>query len=150
MKLLTALVAGLIFGLGLLLSGMSNPAKVIGFLDLAGNWDPSLVFVMVGAIAVASIGFAFAKKRTTSLLNLPMQIPGNKRVDQRLVFGSALFGIGWGLAGICPGPSLVLLGMGIGKGALFFVAMLASMGIFEFVLQGNRKSASGKAASHSQ
>lgn len=150
MNLLTALIAGLIFGLGLLISGMSNPAKVIGFLDLAGNWDPSLAFVMAGAIAIATVGFALARKRTTSLLQLPIQLPTNKQIDIRLVLGSALFGIGWGLAGICPGPSLVLLGMGVGKGVLFVVAMLAGMGIFEFVLQGNKNSQSKSATTHSQ
>jgi uncharacterized membrane protein YedE/YeeE len=150
MSLLTALIAGILFGLGLLLSGMSNPAKVIGFLDLSGNWDPSLALVMVGAIAVASMGFTLARKRATSILQLPMQIPTSKQIDRRLLLGSALFGIGWGLAGICPGPALVLCGMGVVKGALFVGAMLAGMGIFEFILQGNKKMQHNDAATASQ
>ena len=85
---ITAIVAGLIFGFGLLISGMSNPAKVIGFLDLAGNWDPSLAFVMAGAIGVAGVAFSIAKKRTSSLLHLPMQLPTSKQIDARLVLGS--------------------------------------------------------------
>lgn len=136
-----ALIAGLIFGLGLLVSGMSNPAKVLGFLDLAGNWDPSLAFVMAGAIAVATVGFTFASKRARSLLNLPMQFPISTLIDKRLLIGSALFGIGWGLAGICPGPALVLCGMGYGKGLIFVLAMLAGMAIYEFVLNGIGKAA---------
>jgi uncharacterized membrane protein YedE/YeeE len=131
MAIFLSLVAGLVFGLGLIVSGMSNPAKVLGFLDLAGAWDPSLAFVMVGAIAVAAIGFAFARRRQRSLLGLEMQIPAARDIDRRLVGGSILFGIGWGVAGFCPGPALVALGMGQGKAALFVIAMLAGMGIFE-------------------
>ncbi|MFM0412702.1 DUF6691 family protein, partial [Paraburkholderia dipogonis] len=103
MGLLAALISGLLFGVGLMVSGMANPAKVLGFLDLAGRWDPSLAFVMVGAIAVGSIAFLFAKRRKKSLLGLPMQIPASTNVTMRLVLGSAVFGVGWGLAGFCPG-----------------------------------------------
>lgn len=126
-----ALIAGLIFGLGLILAGMANPAKVLGFLDLAGAWDPSLALVMGGAIAVASIAFALANKRETSLLGITINLPTARHIDKRLVIGGLLFGIGWGLAGICPGPAFVLLGSGSHKGLLFLIAMLVGMGIFE-------------------
>ncbi len=131
MQIVTSLVAGLVFGLGLILSGMSDPAKVLGFLDLAGPWDPSLAFVMGGAIGVGLVAFAVARQRTQSLLGLPMRLPTTRVIDRRLVGGSLLFGIGWGLAGFCPGPALVALGMGEGKAALFVGAMLAGMGLFE-------------------
>ncbi len=128
-----AFLAGLVFGIGLLLSGMADPAKVLGFLDLAGSWDPSLALVMVGAIAVATIGFAVARRRTTSLLGTPIRLPTKRSIDRRLVVGSTLFGAGWGLAGFCPGPALVALGMGEGKAIVFVVAMLAGMGLFELI-----------------
>jgi len=129
----TSLLAGLVFGLGLILSGMANPAKVLGFLDLAGAWDPSLAFVMAGAIAVAAPAFAFAKQRTATLLGAAMKLPGSRDIDRRLVMGSVLFGIGWGVAGFCPGPGLVALGMGEIKALVFVGAMLAGMGIFEWI-----------------
>jgi uncharacterized membrane protein YedE/YeeE len=128
-----SLLAGLVFGLGLIVSGMANPAKVLGFLDLAGAWDPSLAFVMAGAIAVAAFAFALAKKRTASLLGGAMKLPGSREIDRRLVIGSVLFGIGWGIAGFCPGPGLVALGMGEIKALVFVAAMLAGMGIFELI-----------------
>ncbi|RKF48945.1 YeeE/YedE family protein [Paraburkholderia fungorum] len=133
MGLLTALLSGLLFGIGLMVSGMANPAKVLGFLDIAGRWDPSLAFVMLGAIAVASIAFRFSKRRKKSLLGLPVQIPAGTTVTRRLVLGSAIFGVGWGLAGFCPGPALVTLGAGFPKAWGFVVAMLAGMAIFELV-----------------
>ena len=128
-----SLFAGLVFGLGLIVSGMANPAKVRGFLDLAGPWDPSLAFVMAGAIAVAAFAFALAKKRTASFLGAAMKLPGSRDIDGRLVIGSVLFGIGWGVAGFCPGPGLVALGMGEIKALIFVGAMLAGMGIFELI-----------------
>ena len=131
MSSIFALLAGLIFGLGLIISGMADPAKVLGFLDLAGNWDPSLMFVMGGAVVVAAV--AFAKKRTHSLLGFEMQLPTARHIDRRLIGGNVLFGIGWGLAGICPGPGLVLLGAGVAQGAVFVAAMLAGMALFEVV-----------------
>jgi uncharacterized protein len=134
MQVLASLLAGLIFGLGLLLSGMANPAKVLGFLDLAGAWDPSLALVMAGAIAVGLVAFTLAKGRTHSLLGAEMKLPGARQIDRRLVGGSLLFGIGWGVAGFCPGPALVALGMGQAKAVVFVLAMLAGMGLFE-VLQ---------------
>ncbi len=130
---LFALVAGLIFGIGLILAGMANPAKVLAFLDLAGAWDPSLAFVMGGAIAIGIFTFAIAGKRNLSLLGLPMHLPTARNLDNRLVIGSLLFGVGWGLAGICPGPALVLLGAGSSKGTVFVIAMLIGMGIFEWL-----------------
>lgn len=133
MPLFYAWVAGLVFGIGLLVSGMTNPAKVIGFLDVSGRWDPSLAFVMGGAIAVAAVGFKFARTRTRSLLGLPMNLPTARNIDRRLVMGSLLFGVGWGVAGICPGPALVLLGSGIPEGVVFVIAMLAGMGLFEWL-----------------
>lgn len=131
MLVLTAFLSGLVFGLGLILSGMANPAKVLGFLDLAGAWDPSLALVMVGAIAVAFAPFAWARKRQKSLLGAPMQLPTATRLDRRLVVGSLVFGAGWGLAGFCPGPALVALGMGVPQAYVFVLAMLAGMGLFE-------------------
>ncbi|MEO7009529.1 MAG: YeeE/YedE family protein [Caldimonas sp.] len=131
MAIFTSLLAGLVFGLGLVISGMANPAKVVGFLDLAGAWDPSLAFVMAGAIAVGLIAFAVARKRTFSLLGAEMRLPTARRIDMRLVGGSLLFGVGWGVAGFCPGPGLVALGMGESKAVVFVLTMLLGMGVFE-------------------
>lgn len=128
-----ALLAGAVFGIGLIVSGMADPAKVLGFLDLAGNWDPSLAFVMGGAILVGVVSFTFARKRTVSLLGLQMRMPTATQVDRRLVGGGLLFGIGWGIAGFCPGPALVALGMGEQKALVFVVAMLIGMGLFELL-----------------
>ncbi len=125
--------AGLVFGIGLIVSGMSDPAKVLGFLDIAGKWDPSLALVMGGAIAVGLVAFALAKRRQTSWLGLPMLLPVARHIDRRLVMGSLLFGVGWGVAGICPGPALVLVGAGVSKGLIFTAAMLAGMGVFELL-----------------
>jgi uncharacterized membrane protein YedE/YeeE len=132
--LVSAFAVGLLFGLGLLTSGMANPAKVLGFLDLAGAWDPSLALVMGGAVAVGLVGFGFAGKRALSLLGAPLQVPTRRDIDRPLVLGSLGFGIGWGLAGFCPGPALVALGAGELKAAVFTLAMLAGMGVYE-VLQ---------------
>ena len=126
-----SLLAGLAFGVGLVMAGMANPAKVLGFLDLAGRWDPSLIFVMAGGISVAACGFWVARRRTASLLGFEMSLPSAGRVDPALIGGGAAFGIGWGLAGICPGPALVLLGAGSAKALIFFVAMLCGMAIHE-------------------
>ena len=131
MTRLLAFAFGLLFGLGLIISGMSNPAKIIGFLDLAGPWDPSLMFVMMGAIAIGVVAFTLAQRRPQSLLGAPMQLPTARAIDPRLVMGSALFGVGWGLAGICPGPALVLVGSGSIKGIIFALALLAGMALFE-------------------
>ncbi|MBY0269350.1 MAG: YeeE/YedE family protein [Burkholderiales bacterium] len=130
MNLFTSFLAGLVFGLGLIVSGMANPAKVLGFLDLAGAWDPSLLLVMGGAIAVGVIAFFIARRRTVSLLGTPMRLPTSRDIDRRLVGGSLLFGIGWGVAGFCPGPGLVALGMGEVKALVFVAAMLGGMGLW--------------------
>jgi uncharacterized membrane protein YedE/YeeE len=128
-----AFVAGLVFGLGLIVAGMVNPAKILGFLDVAGKWDPSLALVMAGAITVGLVAFALARRRTMSALGLPMQLPSARTLDTRLVGGSVVFGIGWGLAGFCPGPAIVALGAGYAKAAVFVVAMLLGMGAFELI-----------------
>ncbi len=122
---------GLLFGLGLILSGMTDPSKVLGFLDLAGLWDPSLAFVMGGAILMSLGAFTLAKNRTTSFLGGAMQMPTSRDIDKRLVTGSLLFGAGWGLAGFCPGPALVSVGTGNPKAVVFVLAMLAGMALFE-------------------
>jgi uncharacterized membrane protein YedE/YeeE len=138
MHAFTSLVAGLLFGIGLIVSGMANPAKVLGFLDLAGAWDPSLALVMAGAIGVGLPAFAFAKSRPRSLLGAPIELPRERKVDRRLVGGSLLFGIGWGIAGFCPGPALVALGMRRGEALVFVLAMLAGMAVFEVLERARR------------
>ena len=131
MYALFAFIAGLAFGIGLVVSQMASPAKVLGFLDLAGRWDPSLALVMVAAIAVAVVGFALAGRRPTTLLGTPLQLPTTRVIDARLIGGALLFGVGWGLAGFCPGPALVALGAGQVKALVFVAAMLAGMLAFE-------------------
>ena len=135
-------LAGLLFGLGLILSGMTNPAKVIGFLDITGTWDPSLAFVMGGAILVAIVAFRFAKKRTANFLGGAMRMPTSDMIDKRLVIGSLLFGAGWGMAGFCPGPVLVSMAAGHEKALIFVVAMLVGMMVFEIAerAQSSKKS----------
>ncbi|VVE88452.1 DUF6691 family protein [Pandoraea bronchicola] len=128
-KLVFAFAGGLVFGLGLILAGMANPAKVLGFLDVTGKWDPSLAFVMGGAIAVGLVGFRLARSRPMAWTGEPRVWPASRGLDKRLVLGALLFGVGWGMAGICPGPALVLLGAGSGKGLLFVVAMIAGMAL---------------------
>jgi hypothetical protein len=132
MQRLSEFIVGLLFGLGLLLSGMTDPGKVIGFLDLFGQWDPSLGFVMGGAILVGFFAFAFAKKRTRSFLGDALTLPTSNIIDRRLVIGSLLFGAGWGLAGFCPGPALVSMAAGQEKALIFVAAMVLGMTIFEF------------------
>lgn len=127
MVIFVALIAGLVFGLGLILSGMANPAKVQNFLDFFGDWDPSLALVMVGAIAVGLLAFTGAKKRTTSLLGEPMQLPTANSIDAHLLLGAAMFGVGWGLAGFCPGPAVMNLFTGHHEVWWFVGAMLAGM-----------------------
>ena len=133
MSIITSFLAGLVFGLGLIVSGMADPAKVLGFLDLAGAWDPSLAFVMGGAIGVGVVAFFVARKRTVSFLGAEMKMPTARHIDRRLVLGGLTFGVGWGIAGFCPGPGLVAFGMGEAKAAVFVAAMLAGMAIFELI-----------------
>lgn len=130
---LVSLISGLFFGAGLLLSGMANPSKVIGFLDLAGAWDPSLALVMGGAILVGLVAFSFAKKQTVSVLGFDMKLPKSTIIDKRLIIGSIGFGIGWGLAGFCPGPALVAFGAGETKAIVFVAAMIAGIAAFQVV-----------------
>ncbi|HEY9210169.1 MAG TPA: DUF6691 family protein [Methylotenera sp.] len=134
-----SLLSGLIFGIGLILAGMANPAKVLAFLDIAGLWDPSLGLVMAGAIGVGLIAFAVAKRRNLSYLGFSIQLPTNRVIDKRLVLGSLAFGVGWGLVGICPAPAFVLLGVGSSKGIIFVIAMVIGMGIYE-LLESFKKS----------
>ena len=135
MPALTALLAGLIFGLGLIVSGMVNPIKVLGFLDITSAWDPSLAFVMAGAILIAAPAFSLAKQRTVSLIGAEMKLPVSGQIDRRLLLGSIAFGTGWGIAGFCPGPGLVAFAMGEAKAVVFVIAMLAGMSMFELIEQ---------------
>ena len=131
--IMAALAAGTLFGLGLLVSGMADPGKVQSFLDLFGAWDPSLAVVMAGALAIGALGFADTSRQELSALGLPMRLPATRDIDSRLVVGSAIFGVGWGLAGLCPGPAIVALASGSSKASLFAGAMLAGMAIYEAV-----------------
>lgn len=142
MSIVSALLSGLLFGLGLIVSGMSDPSKVLGFLDLAGAWDPSLAFVMGGAILVGSLVFPFASKRTNSITGKPMRLPTATTIDRRLVLGGLTFGVGWGLAGYCPGPALASLVLGGTKPWVFILAMLIGMAVFEVIekVSGKRES----------
>lgn len=129
----SSFLIGLIFGIGLIIAGMSNPTKVLAFLDLAGAWEPSLIVVMLSAIPIAAIGFRFARKRRLSVLHCAIQLPSATHFDARLIIGSILFGVGWGIAGICPGPAIVLLGSGAPKAFWFLSALGAGMLTFELL-----------------
>ena len=131
MHALSAFAVGLVFGIGLIISGMTDPSKIIGFLNLAGPWDPSLALVMGGAVGVGLLAFHFARRRTSAFLGGAMHLPTARQIDGRLVLGSLAFGVGWGLAGYCPGPAVVSVGMGQGKAIVFVVAMIAGMGLYE-------------------
>lgn len=131
MDILSSFIVGLIFGIGLILAGMTDPSKVIGFLDVAGLWDPSLAFVMGGAILVGVVAFRFARKRSAAFFGGAMRLPSRDDIDRRLVLGSLAFGVGWGMAGFCPGPALTALGTGNGKAVIFVLAMIAGMALFE-------------------
>lgn len=122
-----AAISGIIFGLGLIIAGMTEPSKVLAFLDLFGAWDPSLALVMAGAIGIAIVPFTILRKRTLAWSGELLRFPKKTEIDSRLIGGSLLFGIGWGIAGICPGPSIVLLGAGIAKGAAFVLMMCLGM-----------------------
>ena len=135
MQIISAGLVGLVFGLGLILGGMTNPAKVIGFLDLAGAWDPSLGLVMGGAMVIAAAAFKVAKRRARSVLGATLQIPQSRVIDKRLILGSLAFGAGWGLAGFCPGPALVSVASGAAEALVFVAAMLAGMALFEYLLR---------------
>ena len=141
MHALTAFAAGLVFGIGLIVSGMSDPSKVIGFLDLAGRWDPSLAFVMGGAVLVGLAAYRYAHQRTGSFLGDAMRLPSTRHIGRRLIVGSLTFGVGWGLAGYCPGPALVSLGSGQDKAVVFTLAMVAGMALYELVERQRSKPA---------
>ena len=130
LPILAALGSGLLFGLGLIVSQMINPAKVIGFLDVSGDWDPSLAFVMAAAVPVAAVGYAIAARRRSPLCAPHFLSPTQRRIDRPLVIGAILFGVGWGLVGYCPGPALTALTLGGGQTALFVATMLMGMGAF--------------------
>jgi len=129
-----ALLAGLVFGTGLYVSQMVNPAKVLAFLDVAGNWDPSLAFVMAGALVVTVLGNTIARKRSAPFAGSSFQWPTSRQIDARLVGGAALFGIGWGLVGFCPGPALAALAFGLWPVALFVASMVVGMAAYTFLL----------------
>ncbi len=130
MRAISAFIAGFLFAVGLIVSQMVNPAKVLNFLDLAGSWDPSLAFVMIGAIAASSIGVAFAKRRGIPVLGGILELPTSRDFDARLIGGAALFGMGWGLVGLCPGPAVAGLSTGLWQSVTFLIAMLVGMVIF--------------------
>ena len=132
---LNAFLVGLLFGLGLIISGMTDPSKVIGFLDLAGAWDPSLAFVMGGAVLIGAGAFTIAKKRQRSLLGAPMQLSDATRLDKPLLIGSLVFGVGWGISGFCPGPAVVSAAAGQPKAWIFVAAMLAGMALYSMIEQ---------------
>ena len=129
--LLSQYAIGVLFGWGLIISGMSNPQKVLGFLDIIGLWDPSLIFVMLGAILVGLVGFYIVSKRTEAFFGGALHIPTRRDISKPLLIGSFIFGIGWGIAGICPGPALVAFGAGYLKAFVFIIAMLAGMRVCE-------------------
>lgn len=133
--IITALACGIIFGLGLSISGMVNPAKIIGFADITGQWDPSLAIVMAGAVAVYAAGFRLSQTGPKPVFGLKFHVPTRNDIDMRLIAGSVLFGVGWGLGGICPGPSITALVFGMEKFYIFFAAMAAGVLIFRFTVQ---------------
>lgn len=137
MKYVIYLISGTLFGLGLAISGMISPAKIVGFLDVTGNWDPSLAFVMGGALAIGTIGFRFILNRPTSLLGLKLQLPTKKDLDRNLLAGSALFGVGWALAGLCPGPAIASLHAVDGFIIIFLISM--TVGILSYRAVTNKK-----------
>lgn len=149
MNRISEFAVGLLFGVGLILAGMTDPGKVLGFLDLTGSWDPSLALVMGGAIAVGLGAFALAKRRTTAFFGAALQWPASNAVDKRLVVGSLVFGAGWGMAGLCPGPAVVSMAAGQPKAAVFVLAMLVGMAAFELAHRLMRRIAQNLGEPHS-
>ncbi len=139
MKNLLAFIFGGLFSVGLIFSGMSNPEKVLSFLDIFGSWDASLAFVMMGAIAVAFIPFQLAVRKSTpkTIDSYPINLPKNKQIDSKLIVGSLLFGIGWGIAGICPAPAFTLIGLGHYESLYFILAMLAGVWLHHKIMRVN-------------
>lgn len=138
MKLLTAFISGLIFGIGLIVSGMSDPSRVIGFLDLTGSWNPSLALVMAGAIPVTFLAFRWLESRGKTILNEDVHLPGKSHINIELILGSFLFGAGWAMSGFCPGPAIVAVGAGYSKAVIFTIAMIAGMMIHDYAHQFRR------------
>ena len=148
MKTAASLLSGLLFGLGLALSGMVNPVRVLGFLDLAGAWDPTLAFVLGGAVTVAAAGYAIARRMAGPLFAARFDIPQSRVIDSPLLAGAALFGVGWGLAGFCPGPAIASLSLGLPKAVAFVIAMLVGMLAYRGLangLPGRRRRVAGTA-----
>jgi uncharacterized membrane protein YedE/YeeE len=146
MGVIVQLIIGWVFGAGLVISGMINPAKVLNFLDLAGSFDPSLAFVMAGAVAVTALGYRMALAREKPLFAASFQVPGRKAVDGRLMAGAAIFGLGWGLSGLCPGPVIASLGLGAPGVLAFIPAMLAGMALARFMTSGGQAGRAGHLA----
>ena len=140
MKNMITFIAGLIFGLGLIISGMTNPAKVIGFLDIAGSWDPSLALVMVGGIGVAFFGFKYIAHQKQTIFQEPIRLPDTRHISKQLVIGSLLFGAGWALAGFCLGTALVALGAGYQQALIFVLAMMLGMCIHDHFFNSSKPS----------
>jgi uncharacterized membrane protein YedE/YeeE len=134
MNILVALLSGVIFGIGLIAAEMNDPAKVLGFLDISGQWDPSLGLVMVSAIGISAPAFVWARKKKTSILGMPMQLPPRQSIDAPLLLGSAIFGIGWGISGFCPGPGLLSIGAGYLPGIAFAITMPFGMEIHDWLI----------------
>jgi uncharacterized membrane protein YedE/YeeE len=135
LRAFASLVAGLLFGFGLALSGMMNPLRVLGFLDIAGNWDPSLAFVLAGAVGVSALGYFARTRMNHPVLSDQFHVPTSQRVDLRLLLGAALFGIGWGLVGLCPGPALAALPLGLFRISVFVAAMLTGMVLYRILAE---------------
>ena len=127
MKNTIIFLSGLIFGLGLIVSGMTNPANIKGFLDITGYWNPSLAFVMLGGIAIAFFAFRHIESKKLTAFNEPVHLPGTNHLNKELIIGSVLFGVGWAMAGFCPGPALVVLGTGSKQAGLFVIAMIVGI-----------------------
>lgn len=138
--LLSQYLIGVFFGWGLIISGMTNPSKILGFLDLAGQWDPSLLFVMLGAVMIGLCGFYIASKRTEAFFGGALHVPKRKDITRPLVIGSFIFGVGWGIAGFCPGPAIVALGAGYLQAFVFLIAMLAGMEICDRLFTAHKLS----------
>jgi len=139
LMIISSLTSGMLFGLGLALSGMTQPAKVVAFLDVTGNWDPSLGLVMAGAIVVYMPALWLIKSRGATALGEPLRLPTRRDLDRRLLLGSAIFGVGWGVGGVCPGPAITTLGAGTYNGTLFVMAMIAGMLVHKLVAQAGER-----------
>jgi len=140
-NLISQYLIGVLFGFGLLISGMTNPQKILNFLDLAGSWDPSLLFVMGGAVLIGLIGFYLLTQRSQAFFGGALRVPTRRHISKLLVIGSIIFGAGWGIAGFCPGPAIVSVGSGQAKAIVFVIAMLAGMWICEHFFIAHQKTA---------